>query len=604
MYEIIIYKKFHKYYKLFYLKANLLSFILIIPQNFNTFNDKFPCFVGRKCKYMMYQEKNWWKEAIVYQIYPRSFKDSNGDGIGDLQGIISKLDHLKALGVDVVWLSPFYKSPNADNGYDISDYQDIMAEFGTMSDFDDLLRGIHNRQMKLMIDLVVNHCSDEHTWFQQSRLSKNNPYRDYYIWKPAKPDGSLPNNWRSFFSGPAWQWDEHTQEYYLHLFAAQQPDLNWENPKLRQDIYNMMHFWLKKGVDGFRMDVIAFLSKEQTFPDSDGSLEFYANGPRIHEFLKEMNQEVLSKYDIMTVGEAFGVSTKEALQYVGKNEKELQMVFHFDHAVPRDENNFIDPAPEWTLPQLKSIFQKWDTTLKNDGWNSIYWGNHDNPRILSRLGDTKRYRVKSAKMLATILLTLRGTPYIYQGDEIGMTNCPFTKIEEYDDVQVKNAWNSLIINQKKDPALFLKAANKIARDHARTPMQWNDTKNGSFTEGGKTWLKMNPNFNKINVQADSDNPDSILNYYKKLIRFRKDNPVLVYGTFEDILPDHEKLYAYTRTSENEQLLILNNVSSEKIELKTLLDTPLSNLTLLISNFTTKTPIWILQPYESRIYRIK
>jgi oligo-1,6-glucosidase len=591
--------------------------------NFNTFIDKNCFFVGQNPQSMIQQEKNWWKEAIVYQIYPRSFKDSNGDGIGDLQGIVSKLDHLKDLGVDVVWLSPFYKSPNADNGYDISDYQDIMSEFGTMSDFDNLLRGIHARGMKLMIDLVVNHCSDEHAWFQQSRLSKDNPYRDYFIWKPAKPDGSPPNNWRSFFSGPAWQWDETTHEYYLHLFVAKQPDLNWENPKLRQDIYNMMHFWLKKGVDGFRMDVIAFLSKEQTFPDSDGSLEFYANGPRIHEFLKEMNQEVLSKYDIMTVGEAFGVSTKEALDYVGKNEKELQMVFHFDHAVPRDENNFINPAPEWTLPQLKSIFQKWDTTLKNDGWNSIYWGNHDNPRILSRLGDTKRYRVKSAKMLATILLTLRGTPYIYQGDEIGMTNCPFTKIEEYDDVQVKNAWNSLIINQKKDPSLFLKAANKIARDHARTPMQWSSAKNGGFTdgtsrnnrEGGKTWLKMNPNFNKINVQTDSENPDSILNYYKKLIRFRKENPVLVYGSFEDILPDHEKLYAYTRTGENEQLLILNNVSSEKIELKTLLNTPLdafiviptgrdSNLTLLISNFTTKTPIWTLQPYESRIYRIK
>ena len=555
---------------------------------------------------MIFQEKNWWKEAIVYQIYPRSFKDSNGDGIGDLQGIISKLDHLKDLGVDVVWISPFYKSPNVDNGYDISDYQDIMSEFGSMSDFDDLLKGIHLRNMKLMIDLVVNHCSNQHAWFQQSQLSKDNPYRDYFIWKPAKPDGSPPNNWRSFFSGSAWQWNEHTQEYYLHLFAAQQPDLNWENPKLRQDIYNMMHFWLKKGVDGFRMDVIAFLSKDQNFPDSDGSLEFYANGPRIHEFLKEMNQEVLSKYDIMTVGEAFGVSTTDALHYVGKNEKELQMIFHFDHAVPRDETNFIHPAPEWTLPELKSIFQKWDTTLKNDGWNSIYWGNHDNPRILSRLGDTKRYRVKSAKMLATILFTLRGTPYIYQGDEIGMTNCNFTKIEEYDDVQLKNAWNSLIINQKQEPALFLKAANKIARDHARTPMQWNDSKNGGFNsrEGGKTWLKMNPNFKKINVKADSENPDSILNYYKKLIRFRKENTLLVYGAFEDILPDHEKIYAYTRSLDNDKLLIINNVSSEKMDIKQLIKHPLSNLALLMSNFTTKTPVWTLQPYESRIYRLQ
>ncbi len=552
---------------------------------------------------MTYFNRQWWKEAIIYQIYPRSFKDSNNDGIGDLKGIISELDHLKNLGVDVIWLSPMYKSPNADNGYDISDYENIMTEFGTMVDFDDLLRGIHERGLKLIIDLVVNHSSDEHVWFQESRKSRDNPYRDFYIWKKPKPDGSPPNNWKSFFSGSAWQWDEITQEYYLHLFAVKQPDLNWENPALRHHIYNMMHFWLKKGVDGFRMDVIPFLSKDQSFPDSDGSLEFYANGPRIHEFLKEMNQEVLSKYDIMTVGEAFGVSTNEALDYVGKDRNELQMIFHFDHAVPRDEINFIQPNPEWTLPQLKSIFQKWDTTMKNDGWNSIYWGNHDNPRIISRLGDTKRYRVKSAKMLATILLTLRGTPYIYQGDEIGMTNCPFDSIDEFDDVQVKNAWNSLILNQHKDASLFLKAANKIARDHARTPMQWSNTKNGGFTEGDKTWLKVNPNFKKINVRADNDNPDSILNYYKALIRFRKENLVLVYGAFEDILPEHEKIYAYIRSSENKELLIINNVSGDKMGLKSLIDYPLSILTLLMTNYTTKTPIWTLQPYESRIYRL-
>jgi oligo-1,6-glucosidase len=547
--------------------------------------------------------RQWWKEAIIYQIYPRSFKDSNKDGIGDLKGIISELDHLKNLGVDVIWLSPMYKSPNADNGYDISDYENIMTEFGTMSDFDDLLRGIHNRGLKLIIDLVVNHSSDEHAWFQESRKSKDNPYRDFYIWKKARPDGSPPNNWKSFFSGSAWQWDEITQEYYLHLFAVKQPDLNWENPALRHHIYNMMHFWLKKGVNGFRMDVIPFLSKDQSFPDSDGSLEFYANGPRIHEFLKEMNREVLSQYDIMTVGEAFGVTTKEALDYVGSDRNELQMIFHFDHAVPRDEINFIQPTPEWTLPQIKSIFQKWDTTLKNDGWNSIYWGNHDNPRILSRLGDTKRYRVKSAKMLATILLTLRGTPYIYQGDEIGMTNCPFDSIEEFDDVQVKNAWNSLIMNQHKDASLFLKASNKIARDHARTPIQWSNTKNGGFTEGDKTWLKVNPNFKNINVKADNDNPDSILNYYKTLIRFRKEHLVLVYGVFEDILPEHEKIYAYIRSSENEKLLIINNVSGEKIGLKSLIDYPLRILVLLMTNYSIKTPIWTLQPYESRIYRL-
>ena len=552
---------------------------------------------------MMINEKKWWKEAVVYQIYPRSFKDANGDGIGDLQGIISELDYLKDLGIDVLWLSPFYKSPNADNGYDISDYQDIMSEFGTMHDFDQLLKGIHVRGMKLMIDLVVNHCSNEHVWFQKSRSSKDNSFRDYFIWKPAKFDSSPPNNWRSFFSGSAWQWDEHTEEYYLHLFAAQQPDLNWENIQVRQEIYKMMHFWLQKGVDGFRMDVIAFLSKPQNFPDSNGSLEFYANGPRIHEFLKEMNHSVLSKYDIMTVGEAFGVSTEQALDYVGKDRHELQMVFHFDHAVPRDEINFINPAPEWTLPQLKAIFNKWDATLKHDGWNSIYWGNHDNPRIISRLGNTKRCREKSAKMLATVLLTLRGTPYIYQGDEIGMTNCDFKNIDQYNDVQIKNAFQSLVVEQQHDVSTFLKASNKIGRDHARTPMQWNDTQNAGFTEGGKTWLKVNPNFKKINVQADSNNPNSILNYYKKLIQFRKENPILVYGDYEDILPDHTYIYAYTRKQENKAFLIFNNFSSEKIDLKNLIKHPLSILTLLMTNFKSKTPVWTLQPYESRIYQL-
>ncbi len=549
-------------------------------------------------------DKKWWKEAIVYQIYPRSFKDANGDGIGDLRGIISELDHLKDLGIDVIWLSPFYASPNADNGYDISDYQSIMPDFGTMSDFDALLKGIHDRDMKLMIDLVVNHSSDEHAWFQQSKMSKDNPYRDYYIWKPAQADGSLPNNWRSFFSGSAWTFDDTTQAYFLHLFAAKQPDLNWENPRLRQEIYQMMHFWLQKGVDGFRMDVIAFLSKNQDFPNSDGSLAFYANGPRIHEFLREMNTEVLSKYDIMTVGEAFGVTTKEALDYVGKERNELQMVFHFDHAVPRDEINFVEPAPEFTLPQLKTIFKKWDDTLKTDGWNSVYWGNHDNPRILSRLGNTGKYREISAKMLATVLLTLRGTPYIYQGDEIGMTNCRFDSIHEFDDIQVKNAWNSLILKQKRSKKDFLKATNRIARDHARTPMQWSDTPQAGFTEGAKTWLKINPNFTKINVKKDKANPHSILNYYKKLIQFRKDNPVLVYGDFEDITPNDESIYAYTRTLDRDKLLIINSFYKKAIDITPILNSVRYNdIKIELTNYKTSVSYTMLQPFEARIYRL-
>ena len=392
------------------------------------------------------------KASVIYQIYPRSFADSNGDGVGDLPGILSKLDYLANLGVDVLWLSPIFQSPNADNGYDISDYEAIMPEFGTMADFDALLSGVHERGMRLILDLVVNHSSDEHRWFRESRKSKDNPYRDYYIWR-----GGPPNNWQSFFSGPAWAFDEVTGDYYLHLFAKKQPDLNWENPALRQEIYGMMRFWLDKGVDGFRMDVIPFLSKDTAFPDYPegrfGDLTIHANGPRIHEFLQEMHQEVLAHYpQVITVGEGFGVSAEQANLYVGERRQELQMIYHFDHAVPREEHRFLDPAPEFTLPELKAIFAKWNTALEtgldapgdaSPGWQNIYFGNHDNPRVLSRFGDPERFPYESATMLATVLLTQRGTPSLYQGDEIGMSNCPFKSIEEYDDIQVRNAWLAL-----------------------------------------------------------------------------------------------------------------------------------------------------------------
>ena len=569
---------------------------------------------------MHINNKQWWKEVIIYQIYPRSFKDSNGDGIGDLKGIISELPHLKDLGVDVIWLSPMYKSPNADNGYDISDYQDIMTEFGTMADFDDLLRGVHQQGLKLIIDLVVNHSSDEHRWFQESRKSKDNPYRDYYIWKQPKADGSPPNNWKSFFSGPAWDFDEATGEYYLHLFDKKQPDLNWENPKLRHDIYNMMHFWLKKGVDGFRMDVIPFLSKDQSFPDFNGSLNEYANGPRIHEFLKEMNQEVLSKYDIMTVGEGFGVSSEQAHLYVGQNRKELNMIFHFEYvSIDRDEKDFFKYNPNWKLSKFKEIIARWDKAIGQDSWNSFYWGNHDNPRCLSRFGnDTSQYRVVSAKMLATVLMTQRATPYIYQGDEIGMTNTPFNSIEEFNDVQVLNAYRELVANgaTENDIEDWLKDMSLFTRDHARTPVQWRNAPNAGFTvtperdddksvKGYKTWLKVNPNFKDINVENDAQNPDSILNFYKKMIQFRKNNLLLVYGDYKDIAPLDEKIYAYTRTLGDDKMLIVNNFSDSNINFE--FEYPLSKNQILISNYTqindNKDNILYLKPYESRVYAL-
>ena len=555
--------------------------------------------------------KKWWKESVVYQIYPRSFKDSNGDGIGDLQGIISELDYLADLGVDVLWLSPFFKSPNADNGYDISDYCDIMPEFGTMADFDELLMGVHERGMKLIIDLVVNHSSDEHVWFQESRKSKDNPYRNYYIWQPPRlgDNGEKlpPNDWCSFFSGSAWQFDEKTGEYYLHLFAAKQPDLNWENPRLRQEIYDLMLFWLKKGIDGFRMDVIGLISKDTTFPNFPegryGDLSFYANGPRVHEFLKEMHEKVLKHYDCMTIGEGFGVSAEQANDYIGEDRHELNMIYHFDHAVPRYEHCFLKPEPEFTLPQIKAIFGKWEKALGEIGWQNTYFGNHDNPRIVSRLGDTARFHTESAKLLALTLLAQRGTVGIYQGDEIGMTNCPFEAIEEYDDVQVLNAFQVLIKEQGGDEQIFLEVCNRIARDHARTPMPWHNASNVGFTEGAKTWLKVNPNFNKINVENERQNPDSIWHFYQKMIHLRKQNPVLTYGVYDDLLPEDVYIYAFTRTLGDEQFLIMGNFSVVNQTVFLPFDIQKRTFKTLISNYGVKHTEGVpteLRPFEGRI----
>ena len=575
------------------------------------------------------------KSSVIYQIYPRSFADSNGDGIGDLPGILSKLNYLANLGVDVLWLSPIFQSPNADNGYDISDYEAIMPEFGTMADFDALLSGVHQRGMRLILDLVVNHSSDEHRWFRESRKSKDNPYRDYYIWR-----GGLPNNWQSFFSGPAWAFDEVTGDYYLHLFAKKQPDLNWENPALRQEIYGMMRFWLDKGVDGFRMDVIPFLSKDTAFPDYPegrfGDLTIHANGPRIHEFLQEMHQEVLAHYpQVITVGEGFGVSAEQANLYVGARRQELQMIYHFDHAVPREEHRFLDPAPEFTLPELKAIFAKWNTALEtgldapgdaSPGWQNIYFGNHDNPRVLSRFGDPERFPYESATMLATVLLTQRGTPSLYQGDEIGMSNCPFESIEEYDDIQVRNAWLALSsfapdlnqgqrmikptdsnqgqqmmkptdLNQGQQMIKpFLKSANRIARDHARTPMQWSAAPLAGFTAGPKTWLKVNPNYASVNVAQQESDPHSVLNYYQNLLRWRKKTPAMHTGSYRNLAPDHPSLWAFERVHESGTFVTVANFSGESV------DTPVEfEGEVVIGNYAGKTGA--LEPWEARVYKL-
>jgi oligo-1,6-glucosidase len=542
--------------------------------------------------------KIWWKEAVVYQIYPRSFYDANGDGIGDLKGIIAKLSYLKELGIDVIWLSPHYKSPNADNGYDISDYEGIMDEFGSMADFDELLANVHRLGLKLMIDLVVNHSSDEHYWFQEARKASDNPYRNYYIWKK-----NIPNDWISFFSGPAWSYDEASGEYYLHLFSKKQPDLNWENEELRKEIYRMMHFWLHKGVDGFRMDVISLLSKDPLFgsypPGRFGDLSYYANGPKVHEYLKEMNAAVLSKYNCMTVGEAFGVSSEQALDYTGAERNELQMIYHFDHAVPREERYFAKAAPEFQLIQLKAIYNKWNTALRTDGWNTVYFGNHDNPRMISRFGDAANYHFCSATMLATVVLTLRGTPYLYQGDEIGMTNCVFDNIEEFNDLQVLNAYQSLVVNGNCTEQQFMKAANCIARDNARTPMQWSAAKNAGFSLANKTWLKVNDNYKKINVESQRNNSLSVLSYYKKLLAFRKQSDVLKYGDYNDLEADNNCVWIFTRTLENETLTIACNFTASV--------QPLSGLTtaakVLVGNYGYK-PNDKLRPFEAIIFEVR
>ncbi len=546
--------------------------------------------------------KTWWKNSVIYQIYPRSFADSNGDGIGDLNGITEHLDYLEKLGIDVIWLSPVYQSPNDDNGYDISDYQEIMSDFGTMEDFDRMLAEAHKRGIRIVMDLVVNHTSDEHKWFVESRKSTDNPYRDYYIWRDAK-NGKEPNNWGASFGGSAWEYDDTTDMYYLHCFSRKQPDLNWDNPMVRQEVFDMMTWWCDKGIDGFRMDVISMISKKPGLPDVQAPEGAYGdccsavcNGPHVHEYLQEMNRKVLSRYDIMTVGEAAGVTRQEALKYASLDGKELNMVFQFEHTgITAGEYG------KWTdkkvpLIPLKKILNSWQTELEGKAWNSLYWDNHDQPRAVSRFGnDDPAYRELSAKMLAVCLHMMKGTPYIYQGEELGMTNAGFERISDYRDIESLNAYRDYVESGRLDADTMLRYLKEISRDNARTPMQWNDRENAGFTTG-TPWIAVNANYPVINAEKALKDPDSIFHFYRKLIALRKQYELIVEGRFQPILEDDEKIYAYERILGNEKLTVACNFTKDTVTCGVFTDVTGEEL---ISNYTEHRE-GILQPYEARV----
>ena len=538
-------------------------------------------------------EKKWWHSSVVYQIYPRSFRDSNGDGIGDLNGIIEKLDYLKNLGIDVIWLSPVYKSPNDDNGYDISDYRDIMDEFGNMYDMERLLNEAKDRGIKILMDLVVNHTSDEHKWFIEAKKSKDNEYRDYYVWR--KPvDGKEPNKLGSTFSGSAWQYDEASGEYFLHLFSKRQPDLNWENEKVRKEVWDLINFWIEKGIGGFRMDVIDLVGK---IPDE----MITGNGPKLHEYLQEMNKESFGKHDLLTVGETWGATPEIAKLYSNPERNELSMVFQFEH-IGLDE---IPGKSKWDLRKLeladlKRVLSKWQTELDGQGWNSLFWNNHDLPRIVSRWGNDKEYRVESAKMLATLLHGMKGTPYIYQGEEIGMTNVKFATIEEYNDIELKNMYNERIENGYAHEDI-MKSIYAKGRDNARTPMQWDNTNFGGFSTVSP-WLKVNPNYTEINVEEAINNKNSIFHHYKKLIQIRKDHETIIYGDYELLNTDDENIFAYTRELNGEKLLIVCNF----YEREAIFNFESDAKEILLSNYSdSKLSLkeYKLRPYEAIMYVI-
>ncbi|EID4423572.1 alpha-glucosidase [Vibrio vulnificus] len=543
-------------------------------------------------------ENKWWHDAAVYQIYPRSFCDSNNDGIGDLNGIISKLDYLKTLGVNVLWLSPVYKSPMDDNGYDISDYQDIGAEFGTMADMQNLLAQAKARDIRVVMDLVVNHTSDEHPWFVEARKSRDNPYRDYYIWRDAKPDGSVPDDQGSIFGGSAWQWDEATQQYYFHLFSKRQPDLNWENPKVQQEVHKMMNWWIDQGIGGFRLDVIDLIGKE-----IDKGIT--GNGPRLHPLLQEMNRATFGDKDLLTVGETWGATPEIAKLYSDPERHELSMVFQFEHiTLTWQHGDKWNPIP-LDLKQFKHVLTKWQTELSNQGWNSLFWNNHDLPRVVSKYGDDQRYRVESAKMLATALHFLKGTPYIYQGEEIGMTNVAFESLEQYKDIETLNFYKvkteSGVSHQH-----MMDAIHENSRDNARTPMQWSASQNGGFSQA-KPWIEVNPNYPEINVEQALADSDSIFYHYQKLIELRKQHPAIVYGDFTPLFAEHDSVFAYVRSHQDEQLLVINNFSDQDISLALPDNLQNKEVNCLIYNYDSLCMLGVtlsLKPYQCYAFKLR
>lgn len=553
--------------------------------------------------------RSWWKEAVAYQVYPRSFMDSNGDGIGDIQGVISKLDYLKELGIDVIWMSPIYQSPNDDNGYDISDYQAISPEFGTMADFDELLDEVHARDMKLIMDLVINHTSDEHPWFIESRSSKDNPYRDYYIWHEGEK-GTPPNNWESIFGGSVWEYDEQTGEYYMHVFSRKQPDLNWENPEVRADLYNMVNWWLDKGIDGFRVDAISHIKKVPGFPDMPNpdnkkyvpSYEGHMNRPGILTHLEELKQETFANYDIMTVGEANGVSIEQADDWVGEKNGIFNMIFQFEHLSlwGKSVTGGLD------IHGLKKTLSKWQYGLDGRGWNALFMENHDQPRSVSTWGNDEELREQSAKSFATMYFLMQGTPFIYQGQEIGMTNVQFDSIDDYNDVAIKNMYkNERAAGKSHDEVMEIIWKN--GRDNSRTPMQWNTRENGGFTTG-IPWMKVNPNYKDINVEAELNDPHSIYHYYKKLIELRRGNDTLIYGKYNLLLEAHEHIFAYERTFEGETYLVMSNLFAESTDAELPDSLSGKQAELVLNNYDEENEVCTLgtmtfRPYEARVYKM-
>ncbi|HAT4289808.1 TPA: alpha-glucosidase [Clostridium perfringens] len=551
--------------------------------------------------------KKWWKELIAYQIYPKSFMDSNGDGIGDIQGIISKLDYLKDLGIDLIWLCPMYKSPNHDNGYDISDYKDILDEFGTMDDFNELLNEVHNRGMKLIIDLVINHTSHEHPWFIESRSSRDNPKRDWYIWREGKGDEE-PNNWESIFKGSAWEFCENSEEYYLHLFAKEQPDLNWENKEVRNELYKMINWWLDKGIDGFRVDAISHIKKEEGLKDMDNpeglkyvsSFEKHMNVEGINSHLKELKEETFSKYNIVTVGEANGVSANEADHWVAEDEGTFNMIFQFEHL---NLWNY-EEGQGFDVKAYKDVLTNWQNSLEGKGWNALFIENHDIPRVVSTWGNDKEYLTECAKAFGAIYFLQKGTPFIYQGQELGMTNVKYHSISEYDDVKTINTYNERIESGVSEE-IALKEAWVTSRDNSRTPMQWNSSKNAGFT-CGKPWIGVNENYKRINVEVEERDENSVLNFYKKLIKLKKSNEALIYGVYDLILEEDENIFAYTRTLNNHKFLIMANLTEEKAkyiyekEKLNSKDLILNNYEICAHENLTE---FTLKPYECRVYKL-